>query len=124
MSKIVAFNHIHLFVHDVERSVAFYKAVLGLKGPVLKDERGTVSYLRSPEGADLVTLSDYSTDKVGQMGGVDHIGFKLVSEDDLDNVIDMAEKMGGQHYESALIEGTRTAFFTDLDGYRIQLSML
>lgn len=124
MSKIIAFNHIHLFVHDVKQSVAFYEAVLGLKGPVFDDERGTVAYLRSPQADDLFTLSDYSTEKVGEMGGIDHLGFKLACEEDLDELVSMVEKMGGKHYESGMIGDTKTAFFTDLDGYRIQLSML
>lgn len=125
-TRTLGLNHVNLVVADVDRARAFYETALGFE--FMKVDSG-ITFLTTPGANDLLALQPSGGDldrlsgkqrSPGDMGGVDHIGFR-VDPDTLDQLIDAAERSGGSLLMS-LGEGTeRTAFLADPDGYVLQL---
>ena len=107
------FNHIHLHVRDLEKSLRFYGAFGFQKVAGHND----MSFLVRPGGSDIITLRESG------MHGVDHFGFMLKDAAQLDAAIAELERCGGRLLEKTTLEptGTPSAFVTDPDGYHVQI---
>lgn len=113
--------HIHLVVRDLERSIAFYEQAFGLR-VILRHEEHGMAFLQTPGTAEVVTLKQEASERVGNQGGVDHFGFPLEDPADLETAIAEVEAAGGRLLErDTLAGGFPTAFVADPDGYRIQI---
>lgn len=113
--------HIHLVVSDLERSVAFYENAFGLNVILRHREQG-MAFLQTPGTAEVVTLKEEQSARVGQQGGLDHFGFPLEDANELEDAIREVEAAGGRLIErDTLAGGLPTAFVADPDGYRIQI---
>jgi catechol 2,3-dioxygenase-like lactoylglutathione lyase family enzyme len=114
-------THIHLLVSDLERSLRFYKSVFGLEeqfrdGP-------TMVFLRTPGSRDTITINANADqmERVGR-GGVDHFGFRLKQDVDLDAAIVEVVEAGGRLIERGEhAPGVPYAYVADPDGYLIEL---
>jgi catechol 2,3-dioxygenase-like lactoylglutathione lyase family enzyme len=114
-------THIHLLVSDLERSLRFYKSVFGLEeqfrdGP-------TMVFLRTPGSRDTITINANADqmERVGR-GGVDHFGFRLKPDVDLDAAIVEVVEAGGRLIERGEhAPGVPYAYVADPDGYLIEL---
>ncbi|HEV2170344.1 MAG TPA: VOC family protein, partial [Candidatus Binatus sp.] len=118
--KAEGFNHLHINVRDLARSVRFYKEAFGLKvgfsdGPAL-------SFMVSQAGGHSLALHLVGPDKpVGMAGGFQHFGFKL-DTDDHDRVIKQVERAGGKLLSRGKHGGKFPfAYVSDPDGYVIEL---
>jgi catechol 2,3-dioxygenase-like lactoylglutathione lyase family enzyme len=114
-------THIHLLVSDLERSLRFYKGAFGLEEQ-FRDGPSMV-FLRTPGSRDTITINadPARMDRVGR-GGVDHFGFRLKPDVDLDAAITDVVAAGGrlvEHGEHA--PGVPYAYVEDPDGYLIEL---
>lgn len=118
--KAEGFNHLHINVRDLKRSIRFYKEAFGLKvgfsaGPELifmVPESGGHSLALHLVGAD---------EPVGMAGGFQHFGFKL-DVNDHDRVINQVERAGGKLVSRGKHDGQFPyAYVTDPDGYVIEL---
>ena len=114
------FNHLHLNVRDLTRSVRFYQEAFGLKVAFEADEN-LIFMTPNTGGHSLALHLVAETDPVGMAGGFQHFGFKL-SVDDHDCVIDQVERAGG----SLISRGKHDrkypyAYISDPDGYVIEL---
>ena len=113
--------HIHLVVTDLERSIAFYEQAFGLQVLLRHDDR-QMAFLQTPGTAEVVTLKQEASDRVGTQGGIDHFGFPLEDAGELESAILEIEAAGGRLIErDTLAGGLPTAFVADPDGYRIQI---
>ena len=113
--------HIHLVVADLERSIAFYESAFGLR-VILRHEERQMAFLQTPGTAEVVTLKEEHSERVGHQGGIDHFGFPLEDAADLESAIAEVEAAGGRLLErDTLAGGLPTAFVADPDGYRIQI---
>ena len=129
MPTYTGLRHVHLKVADVDRSVRFYRQAVGLQLAGAKHD-GRMIFLSTPGGCDLVTVSDAdlggdvdrSSRKVGDNGGIDHIGFSLADQNDLDAAIEKVLEAGGELIRRfELAPGLPSAFIRDVDGYAIQI---
>jgi catechol 2,3-dioxygenase-like lactoylglutathione lyase family enzyme len=114
-------THIHLLVSDLDRSLTFYKTVFGLDeqfrdGP-------TMVFLRPPGSRDTITLNE-DPEQRGRVGtgGIDHFGFRLKPNVDLDAAVAEVVEAGGRLVERGEhAPGSPYAYVADPDGYLIEL---
>jgi catechol 2,3-dioxygenase-like lactoylglutathione lyase family enzyme len=122
VQQIVAtsFNHLHLNVRDVTRSVRFYEQAFGLH---VEFSAGADLLFMAPHGGGLtLALHRVGQDEpVGMAGGFQHFGFKL-SADDHDRAITQVERAGGALVSRGKHDGKYPyAYVSDPDGYVIEL---
>lgn len=122
MIRTEGLTHIHLVVRDLDRALAFYRDAFGLEER-FREGRCMV-FIATPGGHDLITLNADPAEAhlAGVNGGVDHFGFRLAADTDLDAAIAEIEAAGG-----ALVKrgehapGVPFVYVRDPDGYLIEL---
>lgn len=118
MIRTHGLSHIALSVADLERSLAFYVEVFGVReyfrsestiqavGPGLHD---VLAFEKRPEAA-------------GAVGGIVHFGFRLVRPEDIDAAVLAVERAGGTlTSRGEFAPGLPFAFVRDPDGYEIEI---
>jgi catechol 2,3-dioxygenase-like lactoylglutathione lyase family enzyme len=132
---LVGLGHVDLVCRDVERSLAFYAAVLGplgLQPPhVVEGERGEpISYLRFPQqGSGSIGLRQALEEQPFELyaPGFHHLALAVESREDVDAVHAGAVAAG-----AAILHPPRlwpvyhpeyyATFFLDPDGFRIEVA--
>jgi catechol 2,3-dioxygenase-like lactoylglutathione lyase family enzyme len=129
MVHFTGINHLHLKVADVEREARFYEQGLGMQRVAVK-YGGKLIVLIAPDSLDALTLSegaigaeiDHSAADIGTQGGIDHFGFSLSADSDLDEAIERLTTAGGSYLRHLDIgPGIASAFLRDPDGYVFQI---
>ncbi len=111
-------THIDIAVRDPERSLAFYAAVFGMTVWRRKDD-GIVA--TTPGARDLIQFSR-APERVGDPGGLVHLGFCIRKGKDIDAVVERAVAAGGSivtHRDAST--GRPYAKLKDLDGYDVEV---
>jgi len=118
-------KHIQLTVRNLERSVHFYRSVLGLQHKF--DGGPDAAFLTTPGSHDIITLNaSRDPARAGEMGGVAHFGFHLEDLPDFERALEEAVKAGGRVAK----RGVRAtvdcpeepwAFLADPDGYIVEV---
>lgn len=114
------FNHLHLNVRDLSRSIRFYKEGFGLK---VGFSAGPDLIFMVPEaGEHSLALHLVNPDEpLGMAGGFQHFGFKL-NVNDHDRAIKQVERAGGKLVSRGKHGGRFPyAYVSDPDGYVIEL---
>jgi catechol 2,3-dioxygenase-like lactoylglutathione lyase family enzyme len=120
--RSLGLNHINLTVSDIVRAEKFYLEAFGLE--VRFREGAEMVFVGAAGGHDLVTLCQAKQgEAVGAAGGIGHFGFR-VARDDFDAMVAQVERAGGV----LLRRGAHTtsepfAYFSDPDGYTIELGL-
>ena len=115
--RVVAkgFNHFHINVSDLERSIRFYREAFGLRESF---REGHIVFM-APEGSR-DSLALHLAEPIG-MSGVQHFGFSL-SVNDLDTAIAQVQQAGGKLLSRGKHGGRFPyAYVSDPDGYVIEL---
>jgi catechol 2,3-dioxygenase-like lactoylglutathione lyase family enzyme len=121
MVKSLGLNHINLSVSDIARSEKFYLDAFGLEFRFR--EGSDMVFVGSCGGHDLVTLCQAAAGAPIGDGGVSHFGFRAVREE-FDEMVEQVQRAGGkllrrgQHSEREPF-----AYFSDPDGYTIELGV-
>ena len=112
-------NHINLNVTDLPRSEKFYLAAFGLE--VRFREGSSMVFIGSPGARDLITLCQAKSGEAIGNGGVSHFGFS-VAPTEFDAMVDQVQRAGGTLLRRGHhAPGKPFAYFTDPDGYTIEL---
>jgi catechol 2,3-dioxygenase-like lactoylglutathione lyase family enzyme len=132
---LVGLGHVDLVCRDVERSLAFYAAVLGplgLQPPALYDgERGEqIHYLRFPgAGSGSLGLRQALAEQEFQLDamGLHHVAFAVDSRDDVDAAHAAAVAAGGEVLHAPRVfpqyhPEYYATFLLDPDGFRIEVA--
>jgi catechol 2,3-dioxygenase-like lactoylglutathione lyase family enzyme len=119
MIETQGLTHLHLFVADLERSLRFYRDVFGFEE--MFREGPKMVFLHPPNSADTITLNEEPA-RAGELGGIDHFGFRLADPAGLDRAIEEVERAGGSLVERGEhAPGVRYAYVRDPDGHMIEL---
>jgi catechol 2,3-dioxygenase-like lactoylglutathione lyase family enzyme len=129
---IVGLGHVDLVCRDVERSIAFYRAVLDLGEPAIFDgERGEpIHYLRFPaRGSGSLGLRQALEEQEFDLyaPGLHHVAFAVESRADVDAVHAAALAAGATVLHSPrawpqYADEYYATFFLDPDGFRIEVA--
>jgi catechol 2,3-dioxygenase-like lactoylglutathione lyase family enzyme len=114
------FNHLHINVRDMQRSIRFYETAFGLKVDFEADDR--LIFMTPQAGGHSLALHLVKPDQpVGMAGGIQHFGFRLNTRDH-DRVIQQVEEAGGKLVSRGKHDENHPyAYVSDPDGYVIEL---
>jgi catechol 2,3-dioxygenase-like lactoylglutathione lyase family enzyme len=129
MVRFTGIGHLHLKVADIERSARFYERGLGMQRLAVKHD-GKLVALLARDSLDVLTLSegsigaeiDHTSADIGAHGGIDHFGFVLSEDSNLDEAVKQLTAAGGsylRHFDIAA--GLASVFMRDPDGYVFQI---
>ena len=129
---IVGLGHVDLVCRDVERSIAFYRVVLGLGAPaIFEGERGEqIHYLRFPaHGSGSLGLRQALEEQAFDLyaPGLHHLAFAVESRADVDAahaaaLADGATVLHAPRTWPEYADGYYATFFLDPDGFRIEVA--
>lgn len=126
MSMKSKFMYVGIRVIDLERSIAFYTNMLGMKvsgRSKIEQTKGETVGLQTEKDGFTLELNYYEKDSpyntkyvVGE--GLDHLAFKV---DDLDKALEEAKKAGHRTILQMKADGGQWAYIEDPDGNWIEL---
>jgi catechol 2,3-dioxygenase-like lactoylglutathione lyase family enzyme len=118
MVKTYGLTHVAVAVQDLDRTSAFYAAVLG--AVVVYQDSGFLQ-MQTPGSRDVLVF-EKNMRQAGKPGGVLHFGFRLTQASDIDAARAAVTDAGGTITETGeFIPGEPYLFATDPDGYTIEI---
>ena len=118
MIRTYGLTHVVLSVRDAERAFRFYHEVFGVTEVWRDDTRIDV---QTPGSRDIIVF-DQAGEQAGSMGGIAHIGFRLVDPNDLPAAVEAVTRAGGIVLsQGEFVPGEPYAFVTDPDGYELEI---
>jgi catechol 2,3-dioxygenase-like lactoylglutathione lyase family enzyme len=111
-------THFAIAVRDPRRSLAFYRAVLGVV-PVYEDD--AFIQAQTPGSRDVLVFERNSR-VAGKKGGVAHFGFRLTRAADIERARKAIRGAGGTITDTGeFVPGEPYVFFRDPDGYDVEI---
>jgi len=118
MIKTFGLTHLALTVSDLERSFQFYHDVFGMLAVYRENN---FLQAQTPGARDILVLEE-GAQGVGSSGGIKHFGFRLTDPRDIDRAATAIEKAGGKiKQRGEFVPGEPYVFFTDPDGYEVEV---
>jgi catechol 2,3-dioxygenase-like lactoylglutathione lyase family enzyme len=116
--KTRGLTHVALAVRDPQRSLQFYQAVLGVVPVYQQDDFVQV---QTPGSWDVLVFERKPRD-AGKTSGIIHFGFRLQRPADIERASTAVRAAGGTIREQGeFVPGEPYMFFTDPDGYEVEI---
>ena len=116
--KTHGLTHVALAVRDPQRSMRFYREVLGT---VSVYESHDFVQVQTPGSRDVIVFERKPRGE-GKAGGVMHFGFRLQRPEDIQHAEDVVRKAGGTIKDRGeFVPGEPYVFFEDPDGYEVEI---
>jgi catechol 2,3-dioxygenase-like lactoylglutathione lyase family enzyme len=110
-------THISLSVRDPEASLAFYRALFGVR-EYHRDENSIQALGPGPH--DVIVFERRPSH--GRPGGIDHFGFRLVDPAQIDEAVRQAQAAGARILRQGEFgPGLPFLYIEDPDGYTIEI---
>ena len=117
--KTHGLSHVALAVADLDRTLAFYSSVFGVK-EYFRSE--TTVQVLGPGQFDVLAFEKRPAAQAGVPGGIIHFGFRLTRPEDIDMAVAAVESAGGTvTSRGEFAPGLPYAFVRDPDGYEIEI---
>ena len=115
---ITGLVHVNVNCSDYERSLAFYRRVLGVV-PVYESDDFVQA--QTPGSRDVLVF-ERGTSEAGQRGGIAHFGFRLQRAADIARARRAVVAAGATiHDTGEFVPGEPYLFFKDPDGYEVEI---
>ena len=119
MIKTFGLTHTALPVADLDRSIAFYQALIGAEVRYRSDDGADIG---TPGCNDVISLQKVNDGRTGDMGQLGHIGFRLQKPEDLAVLAEAVVAAGGTVSDTGHFTPEEPYVFAkDPDGYVIEL---
>ena len=119
MIKTFGLTHTALPVRDLDRSIAFYRALIGAEVRYRGENGVDIS---TPGCNDVITLQKAEDGDTGNMGQLGHIGFRLQAPESLEALVEAVKNAGGTVTDQGFFTPEEPYVFAkDPDGYVIEL---
>jgi catechol 2,3-dioxygenase-like lactoylglutathione lyase family enzyme len=116
--KTYGLTHVAVAVRDLDRTEAFYKAILG--AVVVYRDAGFLQ-MQTPGSRDVLVF-EKNAKAAGKAGGVLHFGFRLTKAEDIEGARADVKEAGGTITETGeFVPGEPYLFATDPDGYTVEI---
>jgi catechol 2,3-dioxygenase-like lactoylglutathione lyase family enzyme len=116
--KTYGLTHVAVAVRDLDRTEAFYSAILGAR--VVYRDAGFLQ-MQTPGSRDVLVF-EKNTRKAGKAGGVLHFGFRLTKQRDIEAARTAVKEAGGKITSTGeFVPGEPYLFAEDPDGYTIEI---
>lgn len=112
-------NHVVIYGEFLERSVQFYRHLLGDFG---FQYLPPASFKGNHLTIEIRQASDMEEIRAAHGPGCDHIGFRAPDRDFVQRVVMNAEMAGYEGSRIIEVNGRYTGFIPDPDGFRIEIS--
>ena len=118
MVNTYGLTHVAVAVRDLDRTQAFYAAILGA---VVVYRDAAFLQMQTPGSRDVLVF-EKNEKQAGKAGGVLHFGFRLKKETDIAAARAAVKKAGGKITDTGeFIPGEPYLFAEDPDGYTIEI---
>jgi len=118
MVRTYGLTHVALAVRDAERALRLYEQVLGVV-PVYR-AAGFVQ-AQTPGSRDVLVFEEGGA-RPGERRGIAHFGFRLTDPADIEKAVAAVRAAGGIiSSQGEFCPGEPYVFFTDLDGYEVEI---
>jgi catechol 2,3-dioxygenase-like lactoylglutathione lyase family enzyme len=127
MPDITGINHVSVTVTDVDKSVEWYKQVLGLVELMKEQHPADEGYgvvLGKPDWSICVGVHTHPTNGKERFSedrtGLDHVGFMVANRGELDTWKQRLEELGVEHSPINDRQGYATLVFRDPDNIQLE----
>ena len=119
LPKTYGLTHVSVAVNDLDRAFRFYHDVFDME--IMYREEDFIQ-LTTPGSHDVIVFTKGENDHIGHSGGINHFGFRLRDPADIHEIIRKAID-GGAHIisQGEFVPGSTYVFFTDPDGYEVEV---
>jgi catechol 2,3-dioxygenase-like lactoylglutathione lyase family enzyme len=119
MAKTYGLTHLALMVRDIDRSVNFYREVVGAE---LVYRGDGFAQVQTPGARDAIVFEQKEHPALGTSGGIVHFGFRLTDPADIRAAVESVNRAGGTILSTGeFCPGEPYVFFRDPDGYEIEI---
>jgi catechol 2,3-dioxygenase-like lactoylglutathione lyase family enzyme len=119
MIQTKGLKHIQFVVRDADRALDFYRRLFGME-ELFRD--GSAIFARVPGAGDMVTFAGSAAWQPGSHRGLRHFGFFIEPDTNIPAAVAEIKAAGGTDIRSGEHgPGEPYIYFTDLDGYEVEL---
>lgn len=120
---LIGFQHVELRVRNLQESANFFCSLFGLRRLEAVPPNEKLCTCEASEGAGFAVVLSEGLPEGTPLAGLDHIGVRVSTEQDVQDAYTKAKAMGLRATEPRVFDGAWQTFLFDPSGYKIEVSV-